>query len=379
MSISAKWSIVVIVIILIVAGVWYYSAKPTTPAETGPIKIGAILPLTGPASVWGENARNGMELAKAELSKTGAQVEIIYEDNQGDPAQGVTAYKKLTEMDNVSAIFSILSRPSVPLVSLVANGDKPLIMSIVSAKNVANAGQNSFRFYSSTEQYVDPHMSWITKDKYDSVAILSINDEFGKSVREVLLSRLEAKGIKVVADETFLPNATDMRSQLTKIKSAKPKALIFITAVPGETMVILKQVKELAIKTEVVEASSGLTSILRTPALAKNLQNADGSNLAEGVYTITFPYSIGATGQDFSQDYIDTYGKYGNFAAAFGYDTVKMLSSANSLSGKSLSEKIVNLGHYNSLNGPVTIKSSGEINPITYSAKIVKDQIVPVE
>ena len=71
MSTTYKWIVAIVVVILIVAGVWYYGSKPATPAETGPIKIGYIGPLTGEAASYGIPARESVELAEEEINKAG--------------------------------------------------------------------------------------------------------------------------------------------------------------------------------------------------------------------------------------------------------------------------------------------------------------------
>ena len=63
------------------------------------IKIGAILPLTGETMVWGENSRNGMQLAVEEINSAGGingkLIEIIYEDSQCNPSKAVSSIQKL--------------------------------------------------------------------------------------------------------------------------------------------------------------------------------------------------------------------------------------------------------------------------------------------
>ena len=78
------------------------------------IKIGAILPLTGPAAQYGKMLKNGMELAKEEINANsgvdGKQIEIIYEDDQSQAAAGVSAINKLksqvTEKDNLIIYYA---------------------------------------------------------------------------------------------------------------------------------------------------------------------------------------------------------------------------------------------------------------------------------
>jgi len=344
-----------------------------------PIKIGAILPLTGPVAIWGENIKNGMEMAKDELGKTGTPVSFAYDDSQGTGAQAVTQFQKMVDVNKSDIVFSIFSRVSVPLVPLAKSNKVPLLMSIVSAGNVANADDYTFRFYSDAKQYVDPHFAWIAKERYDSVAILAINDEFGFDVNKVLKERLAEKGIKVAAEEKYLPNATDFRTQLSKIKRANPKAIIFIGSVPAEITNALKQASELKIGADFIEASASLANVVINPSLMSALQQ-DDKNLAEGVYTIAFPFTLDKTGNDFKAKYKEVYNKDPNYAAAFGYDMVMLAAKAKNISdGGSLRDKIVALENYESLNGPVKIQTNGEINPPTYSVKVIGGKMIEVK
>lgn len=365
-------------LLLILAGCGLQNVSQQQTAKE-PIKIGAILPLTGPVAIWGENIKNGMEMAKSELEQAGDEVSFAYDDSQGTGAQAVTQFQKMIDVNKSDVVFSIFSRVSVPLIPLAKSNQVPLIMSIVSASNVASADNYTFRFYSDAKQYVDPHFAWITKDKYGSVAILAINDEFGADVNKVLKDRLAGKGIKIVAEEKYLPNATDFRTQLTKIKRANPKAIIFIGSVPAEITNALKQANELKIGADFIEASASLANVVINPSLMSALQQGD-KNLAEGVYTIAFPFTLGKTGDDFKVRYKEVYGKDPNYAAAFGYDMVMLVAKADKAAGSgSLKDKIVALENYDSLNGPVKIQANGEINPPTYSVKIVDGKMVEIK
>ena len=102
------WLIVVLVIIG--GGAWWFSQKPETPpAAAEPIKIGAVLSLTGPAAPHGENEKMGIDLAVTEINNTGGilgrPLKIIYEDDQTSPVQTVTSTTKLITIDKVEAII----------------------------------------------------------------------------------------------------------------------------------------------------------------------------------------------------------------------------------------------------------------------------------
>lgn len=334
------------------------------------LRIGAILPLSGPAAIWGENLKNSMELAREELTKEGINIEIVYEDSQAKPTEGLNAYNKLKNIDNVDIMLTAFSRVSVPLIS-VADQDKiPLIMTLVAAKGVADQSPFAFRFYSNERQYVDPHFDGLIKNKnYKQIAVLNINDEYGVSILNVIKERAARSGIEITIDESFAPGNTDFKTQLTKIKAKNPEALFFVASTPVEVTNLIKQARELDLNMDLIEASATLASKSTIVGLGEAV---------DGVYTIAFPFSLGLTGSEFALKYKSNFGKEPLFIAPFGYDTIKMLAKATK--GKStregeLVEKITNLKNFDSLNGEVKIQSNGEINPRTLSAKIINNEL----
>ncbi len=90
-------------------------------------------------------------------------------------------------------------------------------------------------------------LNYATRLKQKSLALLTVSDSFGSSGREQLKSLAAQKGFTVVADEVYSPKDTDMTAQLTKIKAAKPDAIICWGTNPGPA-VITRNVKQLGIK-----------------------------------------------------------------------------------------------------------------------------------
>jgi len=77
--------------------------------EPREIRIGAVLPLTGSAAVWGQNAKMGLEIALEEVNAAGGpqgkKVKIIYEDSQSEPTKAVSALQKLISTDRVPVVI----------------------------------------------------------------------------------------------------------------------------------------------------------------------------------------------------------------------------------------------------------------------------------
>src|SRR3989344_818275 len=90
-----------IVLVLLVAG-WYIFSQPKI-VEGEPIKIGAVLPMTGVAANYGENQRNAMQMAIDEINAGGGvlgrPLTIVLEDDGTDPKKTVSAFQKLASVD----------------------------------------------------------------------------------------------------------------------------------------------------------------------------------------------------------------------------------------------------------------------------------------
>ncbi|MDR2097641.1 MAG: ABC transporter substrate-binding protein, partial [Spirochaetaceae bacterium] len=92
----------------IAAGLCFGGCK----SDSNTIKIGGIFPLSGNVAVYGVEARNGILLAIEEINAAGGvngkKIELISEDDEGNPEKSVNAYNKLTAKDKVNIIIGSL-------------------------------------------------------------------------------------------------------------------------------------------------------------------------------------------------------------------------------------------------------------------------------
>ncbi len=333
------------------------------------LKVGAILPLSGSGAVFGENMRRAMELAKEDLANRGINIEIIYEDNKLKPKKSVTAYKKLTNVDNVDVVISIFSRTSVPLVSQAKQDEISLFLTGVAASGLPEESPHIFRFAYRSEQYAD--ILQTVPENFSEMALFYVNDEYGVSAVKDIKQRAEQKGIDIVVEETFNPEQTDYRSQLSKIKQAKPDGIIHLMGVPSTVVSFLKQKKELNIKIPLFDSGTHLSSYRPfVPSL---------KNLSEGARSQSLPFLLGKTGNEFRTKYQEKYGEEPpGWVTPFGYDTIKLIGKATQgekLDSSEITQRLRDYGTYESLNGPIKIQDNGEINPPLVPVRVVDGEL----
>src|SRR3989337_3802563 len=95
--------------LLLLAALAFAGTSQQVLAQAGPIKIGAIIPLTGPSGVSGQAMQKGYQLALDEINRgqgvLGRRVEVLVEDDRGDPPTGSAAFLKLVTRDRVDALI----------------------------------------------------------------------------------------------------------------------------------------------------------------------------------------------------------------------------------------------------------------------------------
>ena len=248
---------VIIVIVLIIIG---FSAvqKPT---ETGPIKIGWVGPLTGDVSNIGRNEKSATELAVDEVNKAGGingrPIQVIYEDGKCVNTNANAAANKLINIDKVSVILGGLCSGETMAFTDMAEKSKTVVLSPCSSNPaITNAGDYIFRNYPSDNYQgsFDADYLYKTLGK-KKVAVLYVQTDYATGIRAVFVEAFKKLGGTIVADESAVQSSTDFRSQLTKIKSANPEAIYFIS-MTGEAITGIKQARQLGINVPFFGADS---------------------------------------------------------------------------------------------------------------------------
>ena len=108
-----KWKIYLCsVVFLILAGCNQTSGNESSGGSSSSksaVKVGVVLPLTGPAALYGQQAQEGGKLAAKMINDNGGilggrKIELIVEDDQAKPENGVNMFNKLINKDKVNAI-----------------------------------------------------------------------------------------------------------------------------------------------------------------------------------------------------------------------------------------------------------------------------------
>jgi len=288
------------------------------------VRIGAILPLTGDLASYGQNARDGMMLLADQINAKGGvegrKLTVIFEDSRTLPDQAVSAINKLISVDNVVAIIGDVASSATLAMAPVANRNKIVVVSpAASSPDVTLAGPYIYRVWPSDTFEADRMAEYVKKEGIRDIAILFLNNDYGHAMTKEFRKALGADANIILREETFDQNATDIRTQLTRVRESNAKSL-YLISYPKDTAIILRQFKELAIKASILS-----TSPLEDPLVIKEV-----GNVVEGaIFTSPIPPDASdPIVAGFKQTYEQKFGKQPGVVADYAYDALSTVVEA---------------------------------------------------
>jgi len=215
-------------------------------AET--VKIGGLIPLTGPLAEFAQGMRLAGELAETQFLQAGFPIDVIYYDTETSAIPGVNAARTLVDIDGVVGIIGAsASGVTIPVAESVAIPSKVPQMSNASTSPVitdlpADEGQD-FLFRTVVTDAVQGVVLGMlaTEEGYKRAAVFWINSAYGQGLFGQFKVSFEHRGGSVVADVAHDEKpAPTYVSELRKIMEENPDVLLCI-GYPGHATVYLKE------------------------------------------------------------------------------------------------------------------------------------------
>lgn len=256
------------------------ASKVAAPAAQKPIKIGVAHPLSGTLAMEGNFCLKGSQFAVKEFNDAGGlngrMAEIASADTQGTPTESVNAVEKLITVDNVCALTGCFTSTGTAAVFPILEKHGVLMVNNVSSSPALVAAGCKWFFHSKMSN--DDRSAFFGKFIADnlhanSVAMLAVNDDFGRTGVETHKAIFEADGVKVPVTEFFESGETNFQAVMTKIKNSGCDVLFLVAEVQDGAMV-MRQYYELGMKQAVCSIGSLAT---------KQFFDLAGSN-ADGIY-----------------------------------------------------------------------------------------------
>jgi branched-chain amino acid transport system substrate-binding protein len=222
------------------------------------IKVGVATVLTGDAAVIGTNIQKTIDTYKKRYLRH--PIRFIFEDAKISSADGLTAYRRLVDTENVDMIIGgTTSNGTVTGAPLVNKSKTVLITPLTGGSNIDSAGEYIFRIGSSDILNGYQQADLFTASGFKRVALLTEQTEYTMNIAKFFRERFVKNGGVITTDEEFLPGTTDFRSLILRIKSGSPQALFGSTQTGLAFGLFLKQLKDLS-KDQTIEIHTNFVS-----------------------------------------------------------------------------------------------------------------------
>lgn len=344
-----------ILIVLAGLGIFLYKSRNNgnTNGDTKEdvIRIGALVSLTGSSANYGKSLRQGIDIAVDEINKDGGingkKLEVIYEDSQGDAKIGVSGFNKLVDVNKVPVVIGSISSVILAVEPIADEKKVVLINSSAISPRICEKAEDflfSVMVNGATEaRFMASEIS--KKHQSEPIAILFSNNSSGVDTKDNFAKQIESTGGKIAIAEGYELNATDFRTQLTKIKESGAKIGYLIAFSSNEFASILTQSKEIGLKLQWYSYSGIETK--ETLELAKNA--------AEGIVYSYPQYDLNdAAFDNFQNKYESLHKSWADIYTVTSYDAIKLLSFVmknNGTSPTEIQQGLRNIGSFKGIFG----------------------------
>lgn len=323
-------------------------------ASAAPVKIGFINSITGKEAQIGENLTNGAAMAIEDLKAKGIQVELVREDDGGDPKNALAAYEKLVTRDAVIGVVGPYTSGCANVVASRADQYKvPLLVPAAAKEEITMKGyKNVFRLNAPANVYSSVLMKAVAPYKPKTIAYVYAATDFGVSTVKTAQENALKMGLKEVANEKYQQGQPDYRSSLAKVKAANPD-LVFLVSYDADAILLMRQAKEIGLTPKAfLGAGAGYTT-------AQFAQQTEISNLVISATQWTDDVNWPGAA-DFALRYKAKYAKEPSYHAACAYEAMRIMVITASAAKSSVKlQAALKAGSWNGIMGPVKFADYG--------------------
>lgn len=288
------------------------------------VKLVDVVELSGAGATAGTNWKNGIDLAVADINAKGGilgrQIEIVHYDTQTNPGNTRAAVQRAIDEGTYAVLGPVFSGPIGASMQIAQRAEIAQLVGGEAAGLTKQGNQYLFRT-SLSQSAAMPKIAAYLKNavKAGSVAVVWVNNDFGKGGRDAILPELEKAGIKVAADVATEQGQADFAADAIKIKNSNADA-VFVYLNEEESARFLRAAKQQGITKPMV----GETTLLG----AKVIELAgDAANGVRGHVGLSIDAPIPAF-QEFGKKFQAKYNYASDHNGLKGYMAVYMIKWA---------------------------------------------------
>lgn len=225
--------------------------------QSGPIKIGAVLDITGAGASLGVPERQTLRMLAAQVNADGGidgrKIELLIEDNQSTEDAAAQAATELITEDQVDILLGASrTGPSLAMRPIAESNQIPMI-SLAANAAIVEDSEWVFKTAQNDEVVLQNIVDLAAERGWKNLALVRDASAFGEGVQETLTSLGESAGIKVITTQKFAPDASDFTAQMVNVREANPDATL-IWGIPPAVALAQKAYTQLDLKAPVIQS-----------------------------------------------------------------------------------------------------------------------------
>ena len=257
--------------------------KYDTGATDTEIKIGNIMPYSGPASAYGVIGKTEeayFKMINDDGGIKGRKINFVTYDDGYSPPKAVEQARKLVESDEVLLVFNPLGTPSNSAIQKYLNSKKVPQLFVATGATKWNDPKDfpwTMGWQPSYQSEARIYAKYLMKEKpAGKIAVLYQNDDFGKDYLKGLKDGLGAKASMIIAEESYETSEPTIDGHIVKLKSTGADVFINITT-PKFAAQAIKKIAEIEWKPMhiVSNVSASVGSVIK-PAGLRSARHALG-------------------------------------------------------------------------------------------------------
>lgn len=296
-----------------------------------PVRVGVTASLTGAYAAPGSNLLEGLKMWAHDVNSRGAllgrTVEIVYYDDQSDPATSTRLYEKLISDDRVDLLIGPYASDVTLAASEVAERhDFPMVSGSASATGIWSRGyRNVFQVDTPADRYMDLLIDSAGNAGLTTIALAYSGSDFPREVARGVRASAAARGMKLVFDEEYREDSPDFTDLVRRISASKPDLVIGGTYLE-DSVAFVREAKRQGFAPKALAFTVGPALVEFGDVLG---DDADGIlGVVAWMRSGNLPMSY-----DFSFRYKEKTGRNAGVHAAYGYAAGQVLEAAVRLAG----------------------------------------------
>lgn len=348
------------------------AGAPTSKAENETLVIGAILPLTGDAAAFGQNALRGAQLAVRQANEADriphTTITVMAQDSRGTAQDAVSAARTLIDVNGASLLIGdVTSAGTHALIPIVTRARVPLISPSASDPKLSGVSPFFARVWPSDVYEADILTRYVKKKGYHRIAAVFANTDYGVAMVDEVARQLGPDSLVIRVG--FERETIDYRPTIDRIALSGCDALLAVFY-PEDSVRLLQQLAERNVNLPILT-----TATFEDPRVAVE-PGAERAVFASPVPTdATEPVR-----KTFNDAYQDAYDSEPGVLSDTGFDSVNILIHAYAETGGGSPEKIAKsiraLKDYQGASGKMTFNESGDVQKGYRMKRLVDGEFV---